>query len=270
MTEVKKVSAETPELPGERNVGVPVSNGLTNEWHPTHTLADYLTMHERTNKPYDEIACAFVGDGRFNVGPSRLITGAITGSDVRHVTPAELRPPQDVVVVLARELVDASAARITITDDLAAVNGVDSIYTKSGSPWGAEGGMGRAREAPRPLQVSTELLAATDNPKVKFMHYLPAIHDAETTVGREIAAATGTTAGLEVTDEVFRSPASIVFHQAEKPTAQPSRPCSSPRSPEPSGAGGAQTMRPARAHHRRSCPRHGAGGLDIAPSPARR
>jgi ornithine carbamoyltransferase len=199
-----------------RFAGVPVYNGLTDEWHPTQMLADFLTMHERTNRAYDEIAYAFVGDGRFNMGRSLLITGAIMGSDVRLVTPEQLRPPGD-VVALAHELAAASGARITITDDVAAgVEGVDFVHT---DVWVS---MGERKEvwAERtkllaPYQVNAELLAATKNPKVKFMHCLPAFHDAETTVGREIAEATGMSNGLEVTDEVFRSPASIVFDQAE-------------------------------------------------------
>jgi ornithine carbamoyltransferase len=198
-----------------RHAGVPVYNGLTDEWHPTQMLADFLTMHERTNKPYDEIAYAFVGDGRFNMGRSLLVTGAIMGCDVRLVTPAELRPPRD-VVELAHELADSSGARITITDDVAGVAGADFVHT---DVWVS---MGEAKEVwterarlLAPFQVNTQLLAATNNPKVKFMHCLPAFHDAETTVGGEIAAATGMTNGLEVTDEVFRSPASVVFDQAE-------------------------------------------------------
>jgi ornithine carbamoyltransferase len=199
-----------------RFAGVPVYNGLTDEWHPTQMLADFLTMHERSNKPYDEIAYAFVGDGRFNMGRSLLITGALMGSDVRLVTPGELRPPDD-VVQMAHELSVASGARITILDDVVAgVEGADFVHTdvwvsmgESKDVW-AE----RARLL-APYQVNARLLAATKNPRVKFMHCLPAFHDAATTVGREIAEVTGMWDGLEVTDEVFRSPASIVFDQAE-------------------------------------------------------
>jgi ornithine carbamoyltransferase len=198
-----------------RYAGVPVYNGLTNEWHPTQMLADFLTMHERTGKPYDELCYAFVGDGRFNMGRSLLITGAIMGADVRLITPGELRPPED-IVTLAHELAAFSGAQITVTDDTGAVEGVDAVHTdvwvSMGEPkdvW-AE----RARLL-APYQVNAELLAATGNRKVKFMHCLPAFHDAGTTVGAEIAEATGMRDGLEVTDEVFRSPASVVFDQAE-------------------------------------------------------
>ncbi|HEY5275808.1 MAG TPA: ornithine carbamoyltransferase [Coriobacteriia bacterium] len=198
-----------------RFAGVPVYNGLTEEWHPTQMLADFLTMHERTNRPYDEISYAFVGDGRFNMGRSLLVTGAIMGSDVRIITPAELRPPQD-VVDMATRLAAGSGAQITITDDVAAVDGVDVVHTDVWVSMGEPKDVWVDRAAIlTPYQVNTELLAATNNPKVRFMHCLPAFHDASTTVGAEIAKATGMTNGLEVTDEVFCSPASIVFDQAE-------------------------------------------------------
>jgi ornithine carbamoyltransferase len=178
-------------------------------------LADFLTLHEPTHKPYDDISYAFVGDGRFNMGRSLLITGAILGSDVRLITPAELGPPQD-VVDLAHELAATSDARITLSDDVGRVDGVDFVHT---DVWVS---MGESKDvwADRtrllaPFQVSEALLAATNNPRVKFMHCLPAFHDAGTTVGRQIADATGMTNGLEVTDAVFRSPASVVFDQAE-------------------------------------------------------
>jgi len=199
-----------------RFAGVPVYNGLTEEWHPTQMLADFLTMHERSHKPYDDISYAFVGDGRFNMGRSLLVTGAIMGSDVRLVTPPELQPPDD-VVALAQELAKGSGARITVTGDVhAGVAGADFVHTdvwvSMGEPKDVWAERSRLLE---PYQVNAALLAATNNPKVKFMHCLPAFHDAETTVGREIAEATGMRNGLEVTDDVFRSPASVVFDQAE-------------------------------------------------------
>jgi ornithine carbamoyltransferase len=197
------------------HAGVPVYNGLTNEWHPTQMLADFLTMHERTHKPYDELVYAFVGDGRFNMGRSLLVMGAIMGADVRIVTPAELQPPPE-VVVQAEALAAGSGGRVTISDDIAAVEGVDFVHTdvwvSMGEP--SEVWAERARLL-EPFQVNPELLASTGNPRVKFMHCLPAYHDANTVVGREMAEATGMHNGLEVTDEVFRSPASIVFDQAE-------------------------------------------------------
>jgi ornithine carbamoyltransferase len=199
-----------------RYAGVPVYNGLTNEWHPTQMLADFLTMHERSGKPYDGLAYAFVGDGRFNMGRSLLITGAIMGADVRIVTPAALRPPED-VVSLARELAVTSGAQITLTDDVAAgVAGADFVHTDVWVSMGEPKEVWAERSALlAAYQVNAELLAATQNPKVKFMHCLPAFHDSKTTVGREMAEATGMMNGLEVTDDIFQSPASIVFDQAE-------------------------------------------------------
>lgn len=199
-----------------RFAGVPVYNGLTDEWHPTQMLADFLTMMERTGRPPDQISYAFVGDGRFNMGRSLLVTGAILGSDVRLVVPDELRPPDD-VVELANRFAAASGAQVTITDDVAAgVRGVDFVHTDVWVSMGEPKEVWAERAALlRDYQVNAELLEATENPRVRFMHCLPAFHDAMTTVGAEIAEATGFTGGLEVSDEVFRSPASIVFDQAE-------------------------------------------------------
>ncbi len=199
-----------------RFAGVPVYNGLTEEWHPTQMLADFLTMQERANRPYDEISYAFVGDGRFNMGRSLLITGAIMGSDVRLVVPAELRPP-DEIVEMAKALATTSGAEITITDDVATgVEGVDFVHTDVWVSMGEPKEVWAERaELLAAYQVNADLLAATRNPKVKFMHCLPAFHDTGTAVGGEIAAATGMSNGLEVSDDVFRSPASIVFDQAE-------------------------------------------------------
>jgi ornithine carbamoyltransferase len=198
------------------HAGVPVYNGLTDEWHPTQMLADFLTMHEASNKPYDEISYAFVGDCRFNMGRSLLIMGALMGSDVRLSGPEELHPPKD-VADLAADIAGRTGARITITDDVRqAVSGVGFIHT---DVWVS---MGEAKDVwtdrvrvLTPYQVNAALMAATGNPATKFMHCLPAFHDPNTTVGREIMEHTGMTSGLEVTGEVFRSPASIVFDQAE-------------------------------------------------------
>jgi ornithine carbamoyltransferase len=196
--------------------GVPVYNGLTDEWHPTQMLADFLTMHEASNKPYDAISYAFVGDCHFNMGRSLLVMGALMGSDVRLAGPKDLYPPKD-VMDLAHQVAERTGARITVTDDAAAaVDGVDFIHTdvwvSMGEPkdvWAD-----RVRQL-TPYQVNAALMTATGNPKVKFMHCLPAYHDPNTTVGREIMEHTGMTSGLEVTGEVFESGASIVFDQAE-------------------------------------------------------
>jgi ornithine carbamoyltransferase len=196
--------------------GVPVYNGLTAEWHPTQMLADFLTMHEASNKPYDALAYTFVGDCRFNMGRSLLAMGALMGSDVRLAGPAELHPPKD-VVDLVEGIAAKTGATITITDDVdKAVSGVDFIHT---DVWVS---MGEAKEVwdervklLTPYQVNAALLQATGNPRTKFMHCLPAFHDPNTTVGREMMEHTGMASGLEVTGEVFESGASIVFEQAE-------------------------------------------------------
>jgi ornithine carbamoyltransferase len=198
------------------HAGVPVYNGLTDEWHPTQMLADFLTMGEASGKPYNQIAYAYCGDCRYNMGRSLLVMGALMGSDVRLAGPAELHPPKDIVQT-AEEISGRTGARITLTEDPAqAVAGADFIHT---DVWVS---MGEAKDvwAERvrllaPYQVNADLLRKTQNPAVKFMHCLPAFHDTNTVVGREIMEHTGMTSGLEVTDEVFRSPASIVFDQAE-------------------------------------------------------
>ena len=196
--------------------GVPVYNGLTDEWHPTQMLADFLTMHESSHKPYDRIAYAFVGDCRFNMGRSLLVMGALMGSDVRLAGPAELHPPKDVVDI-ARQIAEQTSATITITEDPAeAVRGVDFIHTDVWVSMGEPKDVWTERvRVLKPYQVNTALLSASGNPAVKFMHCLPAFHDPNTKVGREIMEHTGMTDGLEVTGEVFNSAASIVFDQAE-------------------------------------------------------
>jgi ornithine carbamoyltransferase len=198
------------------HAGVPVYNGLTDEWHPTQMLADFLTMHEASTKPYDAIAYAFTGDCRFNMGRSLLAMGALMGSDVRLAGPEELHPPKD-VVALAEDIARRTGARITITDDPAeAVSGADFIHTDVWVSMGESKDVWAQRvQLLAPYQVNAALLDATGNPAVKFMHCLPAFHDPNTTVGREIMEHTGMTSGLEVTGEVFESGASIVFDQAE-------------------------------------------------------
>jgi ornithine carbamoyltransferase len=198
------------------SAGVPVYNGLTDEWHPTQMLADFLTMHEASGLPYDGLTYAFVGDCRFNMGRSLLVMGALMGSDVRLVGPKELAPPDDVVKI-ANGIAERAGARVMITDDVdAGVAGVDFVHT---DVWVS---MGEPKEVWQervsllgPYQVNADLMARTGNPKAKFMHCLPAFHDPNTVVGKEMMEATGMPEGLEVTGEVFESPASIVFDQAE-------------------------------------------------------
>ncbi|MDR0283727.1 MAG: ornithine carbamoyltransferase [Propionibacteriaceae bacterium] len=196
--------------------GCPVWNGLTNEWHPTQSLADLLTMKEHCDKDFHEISFAYAGDSRYNIGNSLLVTGAIMGMDVRIVAPAGLQNWQH-IQDQAREIAATSGARITITDDVeAGVKGADFLYT---DVWVS---MGEPKEVwlervPMllPYRVTAAVMAATGNPSTKFMHCLPSFHDLNTTMGGEILRLAGLDDGLEVTDEVFESPASIVFDQAE-------------------------------------------------------
>ncbi|BDX31843.1 ornithine carbamoyltransferase, catabolic [Mycobacterium antarcticum] len=197
--------------------GVPVFNGLTDEFHPTQMLADVLTMTEHSPKPLHDIAYAFLGDGRNNMANSLLLVGAKLGMDVRIGAPRELWPT-DEHVAMCREFAVASGARITITDDpKEAVSGVDFIHTdvwvSMGEPMEA---WGERVDMLLPFQVNAALMLAADNPRVKFMHCLPAFHNSETKVGAQIAAQYPFLAnGVEVTDDVFESPANIAFEQAE-------------------------------------------------------
>ena len=197
--------------------GVPVFNGLTDEFHPTQMLADVLTMTEHCSKPMHDIAYAFVGDGRNNVANSLPLVGAKLGMDVRIGAPQQLWPSDD-HVAMCREFAAASGARITITGDpLEAVTGVDFIHTdvwvSMGEPLEA---WGERIEMLLPFQVNPKLMAAAGNPRVKFMHCLPAFHNSETKVGAQIAAQYPHLAnGVEVTEDVFESPANIAFEQAE-------------------------------------------------------
>jgi ornithine carbamoyltransferase len=196
--------------------GVPVYNGLTAEWHPTQMLADFLTMHEASGKPYDGLTYAYVGDCRFNMGRSLLVMGALMGADVRLAGPSALGPPDDIAKT-ARKIAELTGAEVTITDDPHhAVEGVDFVHTDVWVSMGESKDVWDERvQLLEPYQVNRELLEASRNRKVKFMHCLPAFHDVNTVVGREIMEHTGMTSGLEVTNDVFESPASIVFDQAE-------------------------------------------------------
>lgn len=197
------------------HAGVPVFNGLTDEWHPTQMLADQLTMREHSGKPLSEVAFAFLGDARNNVGNSLLISGAMMGMDVRMVAPRQQQNAENIVAT-AREIAERTGARITITDDVAAgVRGVDFVYTDVWVSLGEPPEVWAERiELLLPYQVNAKLLELTGNPDVKFMHCLPAFHDLNTHVGRDIREKFGLD-GVEVTHDVFESEASIVFDQAE-------------------------------------------------------
>ena len=198
------------------HAGVPVYNGLTDDWHPTQMLADFLTMHEANGEPYDEIAYCYLGDARNNTSRSLLVMGAIMGADVRICGPKELWPPED-VQRLARSRAATSGARVTLTDDLdEALLGADFVYTDVWVSMGEPKQVWDERVRPLlPYQANRAAMERTGKADSKFMHCLPAYHDKETVVGREIMEHVGLEDGLEVTDEVFQSPQSIVFDQAE-------------------------------------------------------
>ena len=195
--------------------GVPVWNGLTNEFHPTQILADFLTMSEHVDKPLREVSYAYLGDARFNMGNSLLVGGAKMGMDVRIVAPKALQPAPE-LVAQCREIAKETGARITITDDPdEGVRGCDFLYTDVWVSMGEPAEVWKERiNLLKPYQVNASLMARTGNPKCKFMHCLPAYHNLETQVGRDVNKQFGLD-GIEVTEEVFEGPNSIVFDEAE-------------------------------------------------------
>ncbi len=198
-----------------RWAGVPIYNGLTDEWHPTQILADFLTFREHVPKPLSEVVFCYLGDARFNMADSYLIGGAKLGMDVRIASPKSLWP-RDEITELARSVAAETGATITITEDVAeAVRGCDVLLTDVWVSMGEADEVWAQRiELLTPYQVNAEKMAATGNPDVKFMHCLPAFHNTDTEVGKEIFEKFGMEA-LEVTEEVFESPASLVFDEAE-------------------------------------------------------
>jgi ornithine carbamoyltransferase len=194
---------------------VPVYNGLTDEWHPTQILADFLTIREHVPKPLDEVSFCYLGDACFNMANSYLVGGAKLGMDMRIAAPKSLWP-EDEYVTLAEHVAAETGARIRITENVEeAVKGCDVLLT---DVWVS---MGEPKEAWAerikillPYQVNAKTMELTGNPECKFMHCLPAFHNADTSVGRDIAAEYGIDA-LEVTEEVFESPASLVWDEAE-------------------------------------------------------
>ena len=212
--EFRGFTQESVEILG-KFAGVPVWNGLTDTWHPTQMLADMLTMRDHAGKPLDAVTYCYLGDGRNNTANSLLVTGAMLGMDVRICAPAHLQPSAEVRQI-AKARAAESGARLTITADVAtAVVGADFLYTDVWLSMGEPASEWDERiDQLLPYQVNAEVMAAAGNPSVKFMHCLPALHNRETQVGQQLYARRGL-AALEVTDEVFESPASIVFDEAE-------------------------------------------------------
>jgi ornithine carbamoyltransferase len=195
--------------------GVPVYNGLTDEWHPTQILADFLTFREHLGKPLDEVVFCYLGDARFNMADSYLIGGAKLGMDVRIASPKSLWP-RDEIADEARAIAEETGGSVLITEDVAeAVQGADVLLTDVWVSMGEPDEVWKERiELLTPYQVNAEAMALTGNPDAKFMHCLPAFHNTDTEVGKEIFEKFGMDA-LEVTEEVFESPASLVFDEAE-------------------------------------------------------
>lgn len=196
---------------------VPVYNGLTDTWHPTQMLADFLTMAEASDEAnWADISYCYLGDARFNMGNSLLITGALLGSDVRIAAPAELLPSQE-VQDLAAELAAASGARITVTTDpVEGLRGAAFVHTDVWVSMGEPAEVWQERvELLRPYRVDESAMALTGRSDAAFMHCLPAYHDTNTKIGAQIADMTGMTDGIEVSDAVFNSPSSLVWDQAE-------------------------------------------------------
>jgi ornithine carbamoyltransferase len=198
-----------------RHAGVPVWNGLTNEFHPTQILADFLTMMEHTDKPLAKVSFAYLGDARFNMGNSYLIGAAKMGMDFRCVSPKALwQAPA--LIEQAQAIAAQTGARLTFTEDVAeGVKGCDFVATDVWVSMGEPADVWKERIALlKPYQVNRSVLEQTGNPNVKFMHCLPSFHNRETKLGEEIFQKFGLEA-MEVTDDVFESDASIVFDEAE-------------------------------------------------------
>lgn len=196
--------------------GVPVWNGLTDEFHPTQILADVLTMTEHSYKDLPDIAYCFMGDARNNMGNSLMVGGCKLGMDVRLCGPKHLWPAED-LVEQCHGIAAETGARLTLTDDVSeGVKGADFLYTDVWVSMGEPDSVWEERVSLlKPYQVNSQALAMTGNPDVKFMHCLPAFHNTDTTVGQEMEEKFGLEQGMEVTEEVFESPASIVFDEAE-------------------------------------------------------
>ena len=195
--------------------GVPVWNGLTNEFHPTQILADFLTMSEHTDKPLNKVTFAYLGDARFNMGNSLMVGGAKMGMDVRIVAPKALQPAAELIAT-CQEIAKETGATVTVTDNVeAGVKGCDFLYTDVWVSMGEPAEVWAERiKLLMPYQVNAKVMEMTGNKNCKFMHCLPAYHNLETQVGRDVHKQFGLN-GIEVTEDVFESPNSIVFDEAE-------------------------------------------------------
>ncbi len=195
--------------------GVPVWNGLTNEFHPTQILADFLTMEEHCTKPLNKISYAYLGDARYNMGNSLMVGGAKMGMDVRIVAPKALQPSAELIKT-CQDIAKQTGATVTVTDNVAdGVKGCDFLYTDVWVSMGEPKDVWAERiSLLKPYQVNSAVMKLTENPNCKFMHCLPAYHNLETKVGNEVFEQFGLD-GIEVTEDVFESPASIVFDEAE-------------------------------------------------------
>jgi ornithine carbamoyltransferase len=195
--------------------GVPVWNGLTTEFHPTQILADFLTIMEHSDKPLHQVSFAYLGDAKNNMGNSLMVGAAKMGMDFRAVAPKQCWP-EEALVAKCREIAKGTGATITLTENVAeGVKGVDFLYTDVWVSMGEPAAVWEERiKLLTPYQINMNVVKATQNPNVKFMHCLPAFHNLETEVGRDIHAKFGLEA-MEVTEDVFESPMSIVFDEAE-------------------------------------------------------
>jgi ornithine carbamoyltransferase len=212
--EYRGFAQETVEILG-KYAGVPVWNGLTNEFHPTQTLADVLTMIEHSDKPLEQISYCYLGDARFNMGNSLMVMGCKLGMDVRLCAPRSLWP-KDELIEQCRQIAAQTGARLNVTESVEeGVKGVDYLHTDVWVSMGEPDSVWAERiQLLKPYQVNAHIIELTGNPKVKFMHCLPAFHNRETKIGEQIFQKFGIES-MEVTEEVFESERSIVFDQAE-------------------------------------------------------
>lgn len=210
--EFRGFEQKTVELLAKHS-GVPVWNGLTDLYHPTQVLADWMTIEEHVRKPLHEVRFCYVGDARNNMGNSLMIGCAKMGMQFVGIAPKSLFPSEDLVNRM-QELCKTTGGSITLSDDIAAVKGADVIYTDVWVSMGEEDQFAERIQLLSPYRVTMDMLRRTENPNVVFLHCLPSFHDLETAVGRSIYDRFGITE-MEVTDEVFRSPHSVVFDEAE-------------------------------------------------------